>query len=94
MTIGVTLAATLYMVLDPARWVRKRMQLTKTAWDFELVIVGAWAGICRGCMDWRNLRLSEGGPVYWPYQTGSYKTTEEAEGVQGHPGTDAVVDVI
>lgn len=38
-TIAVTLVITLYMVLGPAHWLRKGMQLTWTSWDFKLFII-------------------------------------------------------
>jgi cation-transporting ATPase 13A3/4/5 len=51
-TICVTLAATACMVLNPARWLRRLMQLTDMSLDFRLYIVAlglvylvvAWAG--------------------------------------------------
>ncbi|KAF3760211.1 hypothetical protein M406DRAFT_343355 [Cryphonectria parasitica EP155] len=51
-TIGVTLVITLYMVMGPARWLAKGMQLTKISWDFKLFLVmlglvylvAAWTG--------------------------------------------------
>jgi len=38
-TILITLGFTIYMLLAPARAVRRFMQLTKTKWDFELLLL-------------------------------------------------------
>lgn len=38
-TIAITLVVTLYMVLGPAHWLKKGMQLTKISWDFKLFLV-------------------------------------------------------
>lgn len=38
-TIGVALAITVYMVMGPAHWVKKVMQLTKMSWDFKLFLI-------------------------------------------------------
>ena len=51
-TIGTTLSISLYMVLGPAHWLKKLMQLTKISWDFKGIIVAlglaylvvAWVG--------------------------------------------------
>lgn len=38
-TIAVTLLISLYMVLGPARWLEKGMQLTRITWDFKLFLI-------------------------------------------------------
>lgn len=38
-TIAITLAITLYMVLGPAHWLKKGMQLTKISWDFKVFLI-------------------------------------------------------
>lgn len=38
-TILLTLLASTYMLLVPAHWIRKLMQLTKMSWDYELFLV-------------------------------------------------------
>lgn len=51
-TISIAWLVTVYMVLVPAHWVEKLMQLTAISWDFKLTIVAlglvylavAWAG--------------------------------------------------
>lgn len=51
-TIGITTMISFYMVLGPAHWLRKLMQLTKISWDFKgkiialglAYIVVAWVG--------------------------------------------------
>jgi cation-transporting P-type ATPase 13A2 len=42
-TIGITLLTTVYMVLGPAHWLKKLMQLTKMSWDYELFLLGLGA---------------------------------------------------
>ncbi|ROT40887.1 ATPase [Sodiomyces alkalinus F11] len=37
--VGLTLLGTLYMILAPAKWVQRLMQLTKTPWDFKLFMI-------------------------------------------------------
>lgn len=39
-TIALALMVTAYMVLAPAHWLRKTMQLTQMSWDYELFLVG------------------------------------------------------
>jgi cation-transporting P-type ATPase 13A2 len=51
-TIGTTLLVTGYMVVGPAHWLKKTMQLTYISWDFKLFIIAlgvlyialAWLG--------------------------------------------------
>ncbi|ROW15439.1 hypothetical protein VPNG_02325 [Cytospora leucostoma] len=51
-TIAVTVLVNVYLVLGPARWLRKAMQLTWTSWDFKLFMIAlglvylgvAWTG--------------------------------------------------
>ncbi|KUI58868.1 hypothetical protein VP1G_06104 [Cytospora mali] len=38
-TIGATLLISLYMVMGPAHWLKKAMQLTWMSWDFKLFLV-------------------------------------------------------
>lgn len=39
-TIAVAVLITLYMILGPAHWVKKLMQLTKISWSFKGTIIG------------------------------------------------------
>ena len=38
-TITVTLLISLYLVLYPAHWLKKLMQLTKISWEFKGIII-------------------------------------------------------
>lgn len=38
-TVSITLLATLYMIVAPAKWVQRWMQLTKTSSDFKLFMI-------------------------------------------------------
>ncbi|KAL2753925.1 hypothetical protein ACRALDRAFT_2108060 [Sodiomyces alcalophilus JCM 7366] len=38
-TVGITLVGTLYMILSPAKWVQRLMQLTKISSDFKLFMI-------------------------------------------------------
>jgi cation-transporting P-type ATPase 13A2 len=43
-TIAFALLVTLYMVLAPARWLRKLMQLTRMSWDYKLFLIALGVG--------------------------------------------------
>ena len=39
-TIFLALVASVYMVLSPAHWLKKLMELTQMSWDYELFLMG------------------------------------------------------
>lgn len=39
LTLTLTLIVTLYMVLGPAKWLKKLMQLTSMSFDFEILLI-------------------------------------------------------
>ena len=38
-TIAVVLVITVYMIFNPAHWLKKLMELTPTTWDFKFFLV-------------------------------------------------------
>jgi cation-transporting P-type ATPase 13A2 len=51
-TILVTLSITVYMILGPAQAIKKLMQLTKTSWDFELMLL--FFGVMYLALSWSS----------------------------------------